>query len=285
MEEMICFPHLGIVLPHVGRSFSVFGIEITYYGVILAIAMVAGINMSMMVARRTGQNEDMYFNFAIIAIVCSVLGARIYYVAFSWEYYRVHPEQILNFRGGGLAIYGGILAGILTSAIYAALRRVKLSLLLDTASVGIITGQIIGRWGNFFNREAFGAYTDTLFAMQLPEAAVNSADITSQMREHMQVVSGVPMIQVHPAFLYESLWNLGVLLLLLYVTLGKRKHFDGEVFWLYLLGYSLGRIWIENLRSDQLLIPGTGLAVSQVLSGVLILCALAALVRGRRKRS
>ena len=145
LEGMICFPHLGIVLPHVGRSFSVFGFEITYYGVILAIAMVAGINMSMMAARRTGQNEDMYFNFAIIAIVCSVIGARIYYVAFSWDYYSVHPDQILNFRGGGLAIYGGILGGILTSVVYAAVRHVKLSLLLDTASVGIITGQIIGR--------------------------------------------------------------------------------------------------------------------------------------------
>ena len=282
---MIRFPHLGIVFRHVGQSVSVFGFEITFYGIIIAAAMIAGIYTAMKVAERTGQNPDMYFNFAIIAIVCSILGARLYYVAFSWDYYHLHPDEIMNIRGGGLAIYGGVIAGVLSGLIYSLIRKVNPLRLLDTAVTGLVTGQIIGRWGNFFNREAFGEYTDSFLAMQLPLNAVNRPDVTQKMMDHLQQFEGTDVIQVHPTFLYESLWNILVLAVLLFVSLRRGKRFEGEVFLLYLAGYGIGRFWIEMLRTDQLLIPGTHLPVSQVLSGTLAVVSIVMLIRGTRKYS
>ena len=134
--------------------------------------------------------------------------------------------------------------------------------------MSIVFGQIMGRWGNFFNREAFGDYTNNLFAMQLPVSAVRANEITQKMWDHVVTVNGVEYIQVHPTFLYESLWNVGVLLFLFWFR--KRKKFNGEVFLMYLIGYGLGRIWIEGLRTDQLLLPVVGLPVSQLLSGCLV---------------
>ena len=148
--------------------------------------------------------------------------------------------------------------------------------------MGLVAGQIIGRWGNFFNREAFGGYTDGLFAMQLPVSAVRKNEITSAMWDHLVTIGGVEYIQVHPTFLYEGLWNLGVLLFLLWFR--KKKKFQGELFLCYLAGYGAGRLWIEGLRTDQLLIPGIGIPVSQVLSAVLVVCSLMLIVHNRRKR-
>ena len=139
---------------------------------------------------------------------------------------------------------------------------------------------MLGRWGNFFNREAFGEYTDSLFAMRLPLDAVRSSDVTAAMQEHIQVIDGVRYIQVHPTFLYESLWCCGVLLLLVFYR--KYKKFDGELFLLYMFGYGLGRVWIEGLRTDQLIIPGVGLPVSQVLAGVIVAVSGALLLYYRR---
>ena len=141
---------------------------------------------------------------------------------------------------------------------------------------GLITGQMIGRWGNFFNREAFGEYTNGLFAMRLPVDAVRSSDITTKMWNHAETVKGVMYIQVHPTFLYESMWNLGVLIFMLWYR--KRKKFDGEMLLIYLLGYGLGRSWIEGLRTDQLIFFGTGIPVSQALSMLLVLISGTVLV-------
>lgn len=151
----------------------------------------------------------------------------------------------------------------------------------DTACVGLVLGQIIGRWGNFFNREAFGDYTNGLFAMQLPLNAVRSSDVTQEMMGHLQTIDGVQYIQVHPTFLYESAWNIGVLLLLLLFT--KHKKFHGEIFLLYLAGYGIGRFWIEGLRTDQLLLPGIKLPVSQVLSAVVAIVSIAVILIQRKR--
>ncbi len=269
--DSIAFPHLGITLQHVGQSIHIFGIEIAYYGIVIACGMLAGVYLAMYTAKKTGQDPDDYFNFALIALVISVLGARAYYVIFSWDYYSAHPAQILNLRGGGLAIYGGVIAGVLTAVIYTKVRHMNLLLLLDTAMPGLLIGQVIGRWGNFFNREAFGDYTDSVFAMLLPQSAVHASDITDSMLEHLQTVDGISCISVHPTFLYESCWNLVLLIILLVITLRSAKAYNGQIFLLYLFGYGLGRLWIEGLRTDQLLWPGTGIAVSQVLSGVLVI--------------
>lgn len=283
MVGTIRFPNLGITLEHVIREIRIGDFSIACYGIVLAFAMVTGLLLTMKVADATGQNGDDYFNLGMITIVVSVLCARIYYVVFSWDYYRVHPAEILNLRQGGLAIYGGVAGGILTVILYCRIRKIKYRAALDTASIGLVWGQMAGRWGNFFNREAFGDYTDNLLAMQIPVSDVRAAEITRAMTDHQVVIDGVTYIQVHPTFLYESLWNLGVLLILLFLTFRVKERFHGMTALFYLLLYGCGRVWIEGLRTDQLLIPGTQLPVSQVLSGILIVVSLILLVIGKRK--
>ena len=282
MDKNINFPHLGIYLERVGKNISVFGFEIAFYGITIAAAMLAGLGLAMRMAKKTGQNPDDYFNLGLIAIVSALIGARAYYVIFAWEHYRDNLLEIFNLRQGGLAIYGGVIGGAIATFVFAKVKKLKFWQLADTASLGLVLGQIIGRWGNFFNREAFGEYTDGLFAMQLPLNAVYSWDVTPKMLEHLQTIEGVQYIQVHPTFLYESLWNLILLILLLLYT--KHKKFHGEVFFLYLLGYGLGRAWIEGMRTDQLWIPGTEIPVSQVLAVTLVIISSVCIVVKRRKR-
>lgn len=270
----IRFPHFGIVLDHVAKAFSVGSLEIACYGIVLAAAMVTGLLLVMKVADRTGQRSDDYFDLGMIAIVVSVVCARIYYVVFSWNYYSSHLGEIINIREGGLAIYGGVIGGAVTTALFCKIRKIKFLKTADTAILGLVWGQALGRCGNFFNREAFGGYTDNLFAMQLPVSDVRSGEITAEMWEKVKRIGGTEYIQVHPTFLYESMWNIGVLLILLFLTFRVKRKYDGMVFLNYLLLYGIGRFWIEGLRTDQLLLPGTQIPVSQLLSGVLAVTAL-----------
>jgi phosphatidylglycerol:prolipoprotein diacylglycerol transferase len=271
MSPDIRFPHLGIEIASLGKGITIGGFTIAFYGIIIAFGMVMGYLMAVFQAKRTGQDSDLYLDLALWDIVFAVIGARAYYVIFSWDYYGKHPAQILNLRGGGLAIYGGVIGGVITTFLFAKIRKQNVLRLLDTACTGLLVGQIIGRWGNFCNREAFGRYTDSLFAMQLKESDVASANLTHTVLQHVVEVDGVRYIQVHPTFLYESLWNIGVLVVILLFT--KHRKYDGQLFLLYLLGYGLGRVWIEGLRTDQLLFFGTSVPVSQVLSGVLAVFA------------
>ena len=283
MDWSIRFPHLGIYLEHVGKNFTVFGISIAYYGVIIAVGMLAGILLATYEAKRTGQNPDDYFDLAIIAIICSVIGARLYYVIFSWDLYKDNLWSILNLRQGGLAIYGGVIAAIITTVVFAKVKGLSFPRLADTAGLGLILGQIIGRWGNFFNREAFGGYTDSLLAMRIRRALVNDNMLNADVLNHRIVENGVEYIQVHPTFFYESCWNLCLLLFMLWFR--RYKKYDGQMLWIYLLGYGIGRFWIESLRTDQLILFGTGLPVSQALSLVLILVAAGNLIwRGYQHR-
>lgn len=281
MDTSINFPNLGIHLSNVGKTVSIGGFEIAYYGMIIACGMLLGLCLAMWVAKKTRQNPNLYFDVALYAIPVALLGARAYYVIFSWDQYKDNLIHILYFREGGLAIFGGVIAAVITFYVYVKIKKQNFWLMVDTGCVGLVLGQIIGRWGNFFNREAFGGYTDGLFAMQLPLNAVRSSDVTQEMMEHLQTIRGVQYIQVHPTFLYESLWNTGVLLMLLFFT--KRKKFDGEIFLLYLAGYGIGRFWIEGLRTDQLLLPGIGLPVSQVLSIVVAICSIIVILIQRKK--
>ena len=285
MVNSIGFPNLGITFPNVGKIISVFGFEIAYYGIIIAVSMLAGIYLAMWIAKKTGQNPDDYFNLAMIAIVVSLLCARAYYVIFSWDYYKDNLSEILNFRGGGLAIYGGVIGGVATSIIFSKRKNMQYGLTLDTACLGLVLGQLIGRWGNFFNREAFGGYTNGLLAMRLPLDAVRSSEVTEEMMANAVTADGITYIQVHPTFLYESLWNLGVLIILLIVTLKGIRKFNGEVFLLYLLLYGLGRLWIEGLRTDQLVLLGAGIPVSQLLSGLLVVLSVILILLFRRRRT
>lgn len=283
MDMEINFPNLGIYLDHVGKNISIFGFSIAYYGIVIVTGMMIAIWIAQREAKRTGQNPEQYLDLAMIGIAAGILGARIYYVIFAWDYYKDDLLSIFNIRQGGLAIYGGIIGACIAVVIYSRKKKQNFSLLMDTASMSIVFGQIMGRWGNFFNREAFGDYTNNLFAMQLPVSAVRANEITQKMWDHAVTVNGVEYIQVHPTFLYESLWNVGVLLFLFWFR--KRKKFNGEVFLMYLIGYGLGRIWIEGLRTDQLLLPVVGLPVSQLLSGCLVVGCTILVVWKRKKLS
>ena len=281
MHYDIAFPNLGISFEHVGKNIDIFGFTIAYYGIIIGAAILLGFLIATVEAKRTGQNPEDYMDMGIIGVIAGIVGARLYYVIFSWDMYKDNPLHIFNLREGGLAIYGGVIGAVI--AVFALARWKKLSpfLILDTVAMPILNGQMLGRWGNFFNREAFGEYTDGLFAMRLPVDAVRSGDITERMREHMETIGGVEYIQVSPTFLYESVWC--AVLLIILILYRKHKKYEGELFLLYIFGYALGRVWIEGLRTDQLLIPGIGFPVSQALAGCVVIFAGVALVVLRRR--
>lgn len=281
MDMQIYFPNLGIFLENVGKTFNVFGFEIAFYGCTMATGILAGYLLAAREAKRTGQNPEDYLDMLLYAVFFALVGARLYYVAFQWDYYSKDLIQILNVRQGGLAIYGGIIGAFTTVYFFAKKRKLSWLRMLDTACPGLALGQVIGRWGNFFNREAFGDYTDGLFAMQLPVSAVRSGEITEKMWEHMEVIDGIQFIQVHPTFLYEGLWNLGVIIFLYIYR--DRKKFTGELVLWYLVLYGIGRFWIEALRTDQLLIPGIGFPISQLLGAVLAVSGLIAIFVEHKK--
>lgn len=280
MHYDISFPNLGINLEHVGKNIQVFGIEIAYYGIIIGAAILIGFIFATSEAKRTRQNPDDYLDMGIIGVIAGIAGARIYFVIFSWDLYKDNPLDIFNLREGGLAIYGGVIAAVIATFVLARIKHLSPFQILDTVALAILNGQMLGRWGNFFNREAFGEYTDGLFAMRLPLDAVRSGDVTERMREHIERIDGISYIQVHPTFLYESLWCC-VLLILLFLY-RKHKKYEGELFLLYIFGYALGRVWIEGLRTDQLILPGIGLPVSQLLAGCIVIFAGAALLYLRK---
>ncbi|WP_186423116.1 prolipoprotein diacylglyceryl transferase [Lacrimispora celerecrescens] len=264
----ISFVHLGFTIDHLQNSISIFGFRIAFYGIIIGFGILAGLWVATRDAKRRGQDPDIYLDFVLYAIIISIMGARIYYVIFDWDNYKDDLLQILNLRAGGLAIYGGVIGAVITLIVYARVKKLSFFSLADTGCLGLITGQIIGRWGNFFNCEAFGGYTDSLFAMRIRRALVNENMISKELLNHLIVKDGVEYIQVHPTFFYESIWNLLVLLFMLWYR--KRKRFDGEMLFIYLLGYGLGRVWIEGLRTDQLIFFSTGIPVSQALSLILV---------------
>jgi phosphatidylglycerol:prolipoprotein diacylglycerol transferase len=275
----VIFPNLGIEINNLSPVlFKVFGVEVYWYGFIIGIGVFLGLQLAMKEAKRTGQDPNIYIDFLLYALIASIIGARLYYVIFSWQEYQYDLMKIFAVREGGLAIYGAIIASALTLWIYTKKKKLSFMLLADTASLGLILGQAIGRWGNFVNREAFGGYTNGLFAMMLKRAEVHYYPI--ELLEHIQIINGIEYLQVHPTFLYESLWNIGVLILLLLYR--RRKKFDGEIFALYLLGYAIGRFWIEGLRTDQLLVGGSTIAISQVVALLSAAVAIAFIVIMRK---
>ena len=281
MSEAIIFPHLGIELKHVGRAVSVLGFDIAYYGIIIAFAILLGTVITVLIARYTGQNPEDYLDLAVFAVIFGIIGARFFYVVFSWDMYKDHPLSIFNIRQGGLAFYGGLIAALITVLVFAWIKKLSAPEMLDTVCVGLLAGQMLGRWGNFFNREAFGEYTDSLFAMMLPIDSVRVSDVTDRMRNHIEMIGDIRFIQAHPTFLYESFWCL--LVLIAVVVYYSYRKFEGELFLVYLFGYGIGRMWIEGLRTDQLTVTTLELPVSQILSGLLAVAALILIVYNRQQ--
>ena len=263
-DSVISFPMLGGLQLNPPSYFLLFGHPIYFYGVIIGLGFLLGITFCTKRARRFGLNEDDIYDVMIWLIPCSIIGARLYYVLFQLDYYLAHPDELFALRNGGLAIYGGVIAGVLMAYLVCRRKKIPFPAMLDCLCYGLLLGQILGRWGNFMNREAFGAETAIFCRMGL-----TTPDGTT--------------VYVHPTFLYESVWNLGVLLFLLWFEKAGKRRFDGHCMALYFLLYGLGRFWIEGLRTDSLYIGGTGIRVSQALSLALVLASLALLIYKRKQ--
>ena len=246
MHTEISFPNLGIYLKNVGKSIDLFGIEIAYYGIIIGTAILLGFWIAAREAKRTGQNPENYLDMGIIGVIAGIVGARLYYVIFyPGDYYIKNPWKILDITNGGIAIYGGIIGGLIGASVIAKRRNLKILPILDAASLGFLIGQSIGRWGNFVNQEAFGVYTDLPWGMMSQRTGYQT---------------------VHPCFLYESLWCLiGFLILHIYSRKSEKRK-DGYIFYLYMIWYGMGRFFIEGIRTDSLIVPYLGIRVSQVFS-------------------
>lgn len=274
----IIFPNIGVSIYSVNRIvFTIFGFSIFWYAVFVTLGILTGIFFGAYLAPKlTKQDHNKYMDFVYWVIPACIIGARLFYVIFSWENYRNNFFGIFALREGGLAIYGVIIAAVITSIIYTKAKKINWFLFADTLVVGLIIGHVIGRFGNFVNREAFGGYTDGLFAMQIQlEQVWQTAAVTEQMLQNTITQYGTTYIQVHPTMLYEAFFNF---LLFIFLNLyRKHKRFNGELVAYYFLGYGILRFFLEGLRTDQLLIGAV--PVSQLLSAVLALIGLVFLIK------
>lgn len=238
-------------------AFNLFGISIRWYGILISFGMILATLITMKRARDYDIHPDKILDIILFVIPVGIIGARIYYVLFNWEYYKGDLMKIINIRAGGLAIHGGLVAGIIMAIVLCSFWNVRFLKVLDLAMPGVVLAQAIGRWGNFFNQEAYGTPTDLPWAI---------------------VVNGQ---HVHPTFLYESVWNLGLFFFLLWFE--KRRKYDGQIFLLYAMFYSLARFFIEGLRIDSLMLGP--FRVAQLLSAAVFIISLVLLLINRRRMS
>lgn len=276
----VIFEKLGIQFVDLNPvAFQVFGVEIYWYALFIAVGFMGGLGIASLIAKKTGQDPEIYSDFMVYCLIAAIVGARLYYVALEWDAYKDDLSKIFATRQGGLAIYGGIIASVITLWVFTKVKKLSFWIMCDTAVAGLAFGQMVGRLGNFVNKEAFGGYTDNVLAMSIK--ASEAKYIPTELLDRMTEIAGVPYIQVHPTFLYEALWSLATILLILLWF--KLRRFNGEIFFVYLLSYGIGRFWIEGLRTDQLIIANTGIPVSQLLSAIFALVAIVVIFMGRRK--
>ncbi len=281
MNYDLSFVNIGIVINKLHNHINILGFKIAFYGMIIGVGMLLGMFIVSKDAKRKGPSPQLYMDFALYAIIISIISARIYYVIFAFDYYRNNLLEVFNIRGGGLAIYGGVIGAMITLYVFSKHRKVSFLSMADTGVLGLITGQMIGRWGNFVNAEAFGGYTNNLFAMQIKLDIVASNMLNENVLSHLVNVNGVNYIQVHPTFLYESVWNLGVLVFMLFYR--KYQKFEGEILYIYLGGYGLGRAIIEGMRTDSLMLFNTGIAISQAIAIMCVIFAGVMILYNRRE--
>jgi len=237
-------------------AFEMFGTAIRWYGILLSTGIMAGILLAYYEAKKLGYDPEYIIDLALWCVPAAVIGARLYYVIFEWDYYQGDIMKIINIREGGLAIHGALIAAVLTGYIFTRVKKLSFWETADITAPGIIIGQAIGRWGNFVNAEAHGGPTNLPWGI---------------------IVDGV---RVHPTFLYESLWNVGVFIFL--ILYRRKKKVEGEVFLLYGILYSAGRFWIEGLRTDSLMFMG--MRQAQLISVVIIVSFTALLIYRRKKK-
>lgn len=275
----IWFPNLGIQINKLNAiAFSIFNLEIYWYGLIITVGLCIGLLIAQKEAIRTNQDPEFYLDSLIYGLLFSLMTARLYYVAFSWDYFKDNLDKIFSIRDGGIAIYGAIIGGCLFMKFYTGKKDKNFLQVTDTWAMGLILGQSIGRWGNFVNREAYGTYTDSLFAMRYIKSQAKG--VPQSVADNSIILEGIEYIQVHPTFLYESIWNL--LIFLIIFLYRKNKKFHGELTCIYFIGYGIGRYFIEGLRTDALLIGNTGIAISQVVSIIFIIVFGIAMIYKRR---
>ena len=260
MINTISFPNLGWVFTVSRTAFTIFGTPVYFYGLLIGTGLLLAVIYGLYETKRVGIEHDDMFNMLLIALPVSIVCARLYYVAFEWDYYKNNLSEILNIRGGGIAIYGAVLGAAMVVFTYCIIKKLSIPKCLDVLSIGLLIGQAIGRWGNFVNGEAFGTPTNLPWAMTI-------------MQEGSLIAE-----KVHPTFLYESLWNVvGIILLWFY---RKHKKFEGELICGYMIWYGLGRMMIEGLRTDSLMLGN--FRVSQILSVILVIAGIVIVILKRK---
>ena len=271
--EYVDFPRLGLYLP-IRAGFSFFGMSIHFYGVIIALGLILALIVTFRIAKKNNIGEETILDVVLWGFPAAIVCARLYYVIFNWSQYASDPVSIFKIWEGGIAIYGAILGALFSTFLYCRIKKVSFSKVVDTCSIGLLIGQAIGRWGNFVNQEAFGGNTNAVWGM-------TSERIRTELsRLQAQGYPVDPAIPVHPTFLYESLWNLAGIILIM--ILKKYKKFDGEIFLFYVVWYGLGRGLIEGLRTDSLM--AGPFRVSQVLAFVSAIIGTIIIVYMRKKQ-
>lgn len=269
MTEQVSFPGLGLEFDLNRVAFTIADRPIYWYGIIIAVAFLAGALYMMLRVKEFGLDSDRVMDVILGGVVCGIIGARLYYVLFSWDTYKENLVSVFYIRLGGMAIYGGIIGGVLAALLVCKWRKVKLLPMLDLAVGSLLLGQAIGRWGNFINVEAFGSNTTAAWGMTSPT-------VVWYLKQNMATLGSLgvsinPEMPVHPTFFYESMWCLLGCLFIAFLT--KRRRFDGQLALIYLGWYGLGRFFIEGLRTDSLMLGS--IRVSQMLA---LLCVLASVV-------
>ena len=265
----VSFPGLGLDFEVNRVAFSIGDLPVYWYGILIALGFILAILYVNRRAKEFGVDADRMLDVILGGAIGGIVGARAYYVILQWDYYGQNLSQIFNTRSGGMAIYGGLIGGVLIGLLMCKIRRVKFMPALDLVVGGFLIGQGIGRWGNFVNIEAFGANTSLPWGM-------SSSVITDYLTQHEAELEAIgmdidPNMPVHPTFLYESLWCLLGFAFIAWYT--RRRKFDGELTLLYMMWYGAGRAVIEGLRTDSLMIPGTSLRASQVLAAAMAVVA------------
>ena len=249
----IAFPNLGIFIKNLKNTITIGNFTIAYYGVIIALAMFIGFTVVTNIAKKLKIDDEIFYDIFIIIIVLGIIGARAYYVLFRWDYYQIRPYEILDIRAGGLGVYGGIILAMTAIIIYCKIKKFSVLKILDLTMVGVTIGQAIGRYGNFFNMEAFGDYTNNLLAMRMRFKYLDPSNITFAQSLNVITEDGIEYIQAHPTFFYESTLNFILFAVLIYIVVKKFK-FDGQLLATYLIGYGLIRCFVETLRTDSLML-------------------------------
>ena len=289
----IYFPGIGVFFDKVPEYFDVFGFKLTIYAIVITLGFVLALLVASKEAKRTGQDDENYLDFFLVLVIPAILGARIYYILFNPGRFFQEGKSIgqtiidlINIRNGGLAVYGGLIAGVTAAFFFTKKKKLYLPLFGDTIAMGVLVGQILGRCGNFFNREAYGAFTSGPLRMAIPinhfsimtqSYLQENGILTEEMLQNKEMVKGVSCFTVHPTFLYEVVWNIMLLLVIFFYR--KKKKFDGELSMMYVAGYGLGRFFIEALRSDSLMIGP--LKISQVVAVLCVIVAMTVIIKNR----